>query len=109
MLVLQALIAAIFRSLGRILNTAFGWATILLFGKVPASRQVYLSITTFGSVIWLFVALGIAFPRLAAFMLAFVTLPAWFNDNWIRLVMLASAILIPPIVGVLSMWALSKE
>lgn len=103
MAILQALLAFVFRSLGRILNTAFGWATTLLFGKVPAKKQIYLSITTFGSVAWLVFALGIAFPRFSAFLLAFVTLPEWFNDNWIRLVMLAGAVLIPPITGVLSM------
>lgn len=103
MALLQALLAFVFRSFGRILNTAFGWATTLLFGKVPAKRQIYLSLTTFGSVLWLFVVLGIAFPRFAAFMLAFVTLPAWVNDNWVRFAMLIAALLIPPIVGALSM------
>jgi hypothetical protein len=102
MALLQALLAFVFRSLGRIVNTAFGWATTLLFGKVPAKRQIYLSMTTFGSVVWLFVTLGIAFPRFAAFMLAFVTLPEWFNDNWLRLVMAVAAVVIPPIVGALS-------
>lgn len=103
MATLQAILAFFLRSFGRIVNTAFGWATTLLFGKVPAKKQIYLSMTTFGSVIWLFVTLGIALPRFAAFMLAFVTLPEWFNDNWLRLVMLVAAATIPPIVGVLSM------
>jgi hypothetical protein len=106
---LQAILAFLLRSLGRILNTAFGWATTLLFGKVPASRQIYLSAATFGSAIWLVTVLGIASPRFAAFLFAFVTLPRWFAGQWLRWVMFGAAIFIPPIVGVLSMAMVDAE
>jgi hypothetical protein len=43
MALIQGLIAALLRSAGKILNTAFGWATMTLFGRVPQERQVYLS------------------------------------------------------------------
>lgn len=109
MALIQGLLAAIFHSLGRILNTAFGWATILLFGKVPARKQVYLSAASLGSLAWLVAVLGIASPRVAAFLFAFVKLPEWFNDAWIRLIMVAVAVLIPPIVGVLSILMLDAE
>ncbi len=103
MALLQALLAFIFRSFGRIVNTAFGWATTLLFGKVPAKRRIYLSMTTFGSVLWLIVTIGIVSPRFAAFMLAFIRLPEWFDDNWLRLAMAIAALCVPPVVGALSM------
>lgn len=109
MALLQGLFAAIFRSLGKILNTAFGWATTLLFGKVPARKQIYLSAASLGSLAWLLAVLGIASPRIAAFLLAFVTLPDWFNDNLIRLIMLGVAALVPPIVGVLSILMVDPE
>ena len=38
MAIIQGLIAAVFRSLGKILNTAFGWATIMLFGGARCDR-----------------------------------------------------------------------
>lgn len=44
MAILQAVLALLFRSAGRLLNTAFGWATTMLFGKVPQDRQIYLSV-----------------------------------------------------------------
>lgn len=109
MALIQGLLAAIFRSLGRILNTAFGWATTLLFGKVPAKKQTYLSAASLGSLAWLMAVLGIASPRVAAFLLAFVKLPSWFDDNWVRIVMLVAAVVIPPIVGVLSMLMVDVE
>ena len=59
----QAILAAIFRSAGRLLNTAFGWATVMLFGRVPQGRQIYLPLISFGSVGWLIALVGIAFRR----------------------------------------------
>lgn len=103
MLPIQVIVAWLMRSLGRIINTAFGWATILLFGRVPRSRQFYLSLITFGSVIWLVVAIGTAFPNAGTWLLAFVTLRPWIDRAWIRLAMLAGVIILPLAVGVASL------
>jgi hypothetical protein len=109
MAIVQALLALIFRSAGKLLNTAFGWATVMLFGKVPQDRQIYLSIIAFGSVAWIVAVLGIIFPSFATFLLAFVPLPAWVDRDWVRLAMLAAAIIIPLIVGVISTRMLAPE
>jgi hypothetical protein len=74
----------------------------MLFGRVPQDRQVYLSATAFGSVLWLIALLAIAFPRVGVFLLAFVTLPPWVSRTWIRIAMIAAAVLIPAVVGWLS-------
>ena len=93
----------IFRSAGKLLNTAFGWATAMLFGRVAQDRQIYLSVIAFGSVIWILSLLGIAFPAFATFMLSFVPLPSWIDRNLVRLVMLGAACVIPGIVGLISL------
>src|SRR4051812_47991889 len=108
MAILQAILTILFRQMGRVLNTAFGWATTLLFGQVPEKRQTYLSAIALGSVLWLVVVLGIAFPRLGAFLLAFVPLPEW-ASGWVRLVMLALAVLLPLAVGVVSLFLVEPE
>lgn len=97
--VLQVLIGLALRSVGRIANTALGWATALLFGRVPSRQQIIVTAMTFGSVVWLVAATGIAWPAFAIFLLAFVTLPPWIDPAWIRLAMLASAIAVPLVVG----------
>ncbi len=102
MVILQALLAALSRSAGRLLNTAFGWATIMLFGKVPQDRQLYLSAIALGSVVWLVALISVAFPSVGTFLLAFVTLPDWVDRTWIRLAMLTAVILLPALVGWLS-------
>ena len=102
MVIVQALVALIFRSAGRLLNTAFGWATAMLFGRVPQDRQIYLSLISFGSVIWLLALVGIAFPSAGTFLLSFVPLPDWVDRKWVRLTMLLAAVVIPAVVGVLA-------
>jgi hypothetical protein len=109
MVIVQAILATVFRSAGKLLNTAFGWATIMLFGRVPQDRQIYLSIVSFGSVIWLLTLVGVIFPKVGTFLLSFVPLPEWVDRTWVRLAMLAAAIVIPPIVGVVATRLVDEE
>src|SRR6202022_643994 len=99
MVILQALIVFALQSTNRIVTTALGWATVLLFGRVPQERQIYLSLVVFGSIVWLIIVVGIAWPPLATFLLAFVRIPRWVDYNWVRLLMLAGAAIIPLLVG----------
>jgi hypothetical protein len=93
--------AFIGRQLGRILTLAFNWATIVLFGRVPKDRQLYLSGMAAVAVIWPVVLAGIAFPSFATFLIGFFTVPEWLHA-WVRLAMLVLAILLPLVVGALS-------
>jgi hypothetical protein len=106
--IVQALIAMLSRSAGKLLNTAFSWATILLFGRVAQDRQIYVSVIAFGSVIWLIMLAGVAFPSVATFLLSFVTVPDWIDKTWIRLAMLAAVVVIPAVIGVVSILMLEK-
>jgi hypothetical protein len=103
MAIVQALLAAVLRSTGRLLNTAFGWATVMIFGKVPEDRQIYLSVIALASVAWIAVVTGIAFPAAGTFLLSFVPLPEGVSRTWIRLGMLAAAIVLPAAVGGVSL------
>lgn len=109
MVIVQALLAAVFRSAGKLLNTVFGWATVMLFGRVPQDRQIYLSLVTFGSVLWLLALLGVAFPAVGTFLLSFVPLPDWVDRKWVRLAMLVAAIVVPAVVGILSLRLVDPE
>jgi hypothetical protein len=109
MAIIQALLAAVTRSAGKLLNTVFAWATVLLFGRVPEDRQIYVSAIAFGSVIWLVVLVGVAFPAVGTFLLAFVPLPEWIDETWVRLAMLAAVVVIPAVVGAISLLMLEKS
>src|SRR5207253_9398010 len=95
MVIIQALLAYLARSAGKILNTAFGWATVMLFGQVPQERQIYLSIIAFGSVAWIVAVAGVLEASVATFLFAFVTVPALLDKRWIRLGMNCGAAGVP--------------
>ena len=109
MVLLQALLAALTRSAGKLLNTAFAWATVLLFGRVAQNRQIYVSVIAFGSVIWLVALIGVAFPAVGTFLLSFVPLPDWVDKKWVRLAMLAAIVVLPLGVGVVSVLMYDKD
>jgi hypothetical protein len=97
--ILAALVALGSRFAGKVLSTALGWASTLLFGRVPASRQILVLGITFGSVIWLVLVAGILFPDIGTFLLVLVPSQDVVPEDIIRLVMLAGALLVPAIVG----------
>ena len=101
MLEIGFVFAFIGRQLGRVLTLAFNWATIVLFGRVPQDRQLYLSGMALTALLWPIVLAGIAFPSLATFLLGFFTVPDWLSP-WVRLAMLVLAIVLPLANGALS-------
>ncbi|HYV21190.1 MAG TPA: hypothetical protein VEN31_00895 [Candidatus Bathyarchaeia archaeon] len=101
MLEIGFLFAFIGRQLGRVLTIAFNWATIVLFGRVPQDRQLYLSGMALTALLWPIVLAGIAFPSFATFLLGFFTVPDWASP-WVRLAMLVLAIVLPLVNGALS-------
>lgn len=103
MAILATLLAFGSRFAGKILTTALGWASTLLFGRVPADRQKLVLAITFGSVIWMALVAGVVFPAVGTFLLVLVpqqdVIPEWI----IRLAMLAGALVVPAVVGALTL------
>jgi hypothetical protein len=96
---LAPLFAFIGRQVGRIVQMAFGWATILLFGRVPQRKQLLLDGVAFGSILWVVTLLGVLLPDVGVWLIAFVPAPDFIEEGWIRLVMLFLAIVLPLAVG----------
>ncbi len=101
MAILAALFALGSRFAGKIVMTALGWASTLLFGRVPADRQPLLLGITFGSVIWLVLLGGVLFPDLGTFLLVLIPPQGFVPESVIRLAMLIGALVVPALVGVL--------
>ncbi len=99
MAILQALIAFISRSAGTILNAIFGWAVRALFGQPTQAEQPFLTGVVGAAAAWPILLLGIAFPKVAAMVLAFVPfhnhVPPWI----FRVVWLSLALIVPIVVG----------
>lgn len=109
MAILAPLIAFIGRQVGRIVQMAFGWATIMLFGRVPQSKQLLLALVALGSIGWVVALVGVAFPDVGAFLIAFIPRPDFIDEGWIRLVMLVLAILLPIVVGIGGLMLMDPE
>ena len=99
MAILGSLFAVVGRFAGRLLNAVLGWATLLLFGKVAGSKQTILLVVALGSLLWVVTLVGILVPDIGTFMLAFVPVPDFIDENWVRLAMLVLALLIPLVIG----------
>jgi Putative Actinobacterial Holin-X, holin superfamily III len=99
MAILQALLALISKSAGKILNAIFGWAVRALFGRTTAKEQMFLSALVGAAVAWPVLLVGAVFPRTGALLLAFVPIPHWVPAWIVRIVWLSLAALVPFSLG----------
>ncbi len=103
MAIFAAIVAFGSRFAGKVLTMALGWAATLLFGRVPADRQIVLVGITFGSVIWLALLVGVVVPEVGAFLLVLLPAQDVIPESVIRLVMLIGAIVVPGVIGGLTL------
>ena len=99
MAVIQAFLALISRSLGRITSAIFGWAVVALFGQTSPREKTLLSALVGAAAAWPVLLLGIAMPKLAVFVLGFIPIPAWIPSWTVRLFWIVLALTIPLAVG----------
>jgi uncharacterized membrane protein YqjE len=98
--ILQGLFALLTKSAGKILNAIFGWAVRALFGRTTSSDQTVLSALVGAAVAWPLLLVGVAIPKIAALVLAFVPIPSWIPSWSIRLVWLGLALIVPFAMGI---------
>jgi hypothetical protein len=106
--ILAPILAFVGQQLGRVMQMAFGWATVLLFGRVPQSKSLLLAGVALGAIAWLVALIGILLPAVGAFLLAFLPIPSWVDEGWVRLAMLALALLLPLLVGLGGFFLIDK-
>jgi Putative Actinobacterial Holin-X, holin superfamily III len=100
MAIVQAALALISRSLGRIVSAIFGWAVVALFGQTDGREKTALSALVGAAALWPILVLGIAVPKIAVFALSFVPLPEWVPKWIVRAVWIVLAAAVPFAVGI---------
>ena len=75
MAILHALLALLSRSLGNIMSALFGWAVMALLGEASAREKAWLSALVGAAAAWPILLVGVVWPRIATFTLAFIPLP----------------------------------
>jgi uncharacterized membrane protein YqjE len=100
MAILQGLVAFVGRSFGKILSALFDWAVVAIFGYATGTEKVFLSALLAAAGAWPLLLLGVAAPKVAAFLLAFVPIPAWVPSSVVRWFWISLAVVVPLAVGV---------
>lgn len=101
-----ALLIVIPGMLRQVVKIAVGWSTVMLFGKVPRTREPYLFVMSVGSICWIVAAVSVAIPPVGAFLLSFLPLPERLDSLIAWYIMLSLAVAIPPLVAVAILRAL---
>jgi hypothetical protein len=109
MTILSGLIAVFNRLLGRAATATVGWATVLLFGRVPQAKQNLLSFIALGSIIWIVAVVAVVVPAIGGALITSVPRPAFVSIDWLRFVLLGLAIVLPLAIGLASVMAGSDE
>jgi len=98
--ILQGLLAWLRKSASKIVQAIFGWAVRALFGTPEESEKTMLSAVVASAAAWPLLLIGIPFPKIAAFVIAFVPIPKWVPSGWIRGIWIALAVAVPVGVGI---------
>ena len=98
--ILQGLFAWLRKSAGKLVQAIFGWAVRALFGTPEESEKTLLSIVVGAAAAWPLLLIGIPFPKIAAFVIAFVPIPKWVPSGWIRGFWILAAAIVPVGVGI---------
>jgi len=99
MVFFQALIELGRRSLGKVFQSIFGWSVNVIFGAVGKDEKTILSAAVAGAAFWPVLLAGTVFPRIAAFVIAFVPLHKSISDGLLRAGWIAAAVAVPLFVG----------
>jgi hypothetical protein len=87
------------RIAGDLLMTALGWASSLLFGRVPRSHQVFLVLMMAFSFLWVLAVLALLVPTVASTLLATTPHPPFVDNQWFGVAVLVSVVGLPLAVG----------
>ena len=90
------------RFAGDLLMTALGWASSLLFGRVPRTHQVFLVLMMALSFLWIVAVVALLVPTVASTLLATTPHPPFVDNQWVGFAVLLSVILLPLCVAQLA-------
>jgi Putative Actinobacterial Holin-X, holin superfamily III len=99
MALIQALIRFVTQTVGRILSALLDWAVVSLFGRVTGKRKLFLWGMMACAAAWPVLLAGVAAPKAALFVFAFVPLSSSVPPSVVRKIWLGAAVLVPIAVG----------
>ena len=88
------------RMAGDLLTSALGWASSLLFGRVPRSHQVLVVLMMALSFLWVVFVLALLVPAVASFLVSTTPRPPFVNQGLLAAAIVAGVVALPLLVGV---------
>lgn len=104
MAIFSALLSFLSRQIGRVLQAVFGWSITALFGRLSSKEETAVSVALVLSIAWPFFVIGVFFPGVASWLIAFVPMHKLVGKTALRIVWCTLAVIAPPVVGVLTHW-----
>jgi hypothetical protein len=99
MVIFQAVFSLLSKLAGKVLNAIFGWAVVALFGRSSPKQQTLLTGLVGAAAVWPLLLVGIAFPKVAALVIAFVPYSRHIPALVLRMIWIALAAGVPIAVG----------
>jgi hypothetical protein len=109
MTILISIIGIVGRMAGDVLASSLGWASSLLFGRVPRSHQVLVAMMLAGSLLWILLIAAALIPDLGLFLRNSTPVVSGIDVVLIRAVVLAAIALLPLGIGVAAYLAPSRD
>jgi hypothetical protein len=86
------------RFAGDVLTTTLGWASSLMFGRVPRSHQIFLVLMLAGSLLWIFLIVGFLAPGIPGFVYDISPHP-FVDRSWLSIAIIVGIVIVPLGVG----------
>lgn len=99
MTVLISLAGILGRMVGNVLGSTLGWASSLLFGRVPRSHQVLVNLMLAGSLLWVLLVVAVLIPSLGSFFRSSTPGVAAVDVSFLRVVVLVVIAALPAGIG----------
>jgi MFS family permease len=109
MTTLVSLIGIVGRAIGGVLTSSLGWASSLLYGRVPADHRKYVDIVMGSSLIWGILVLVTLLPGVGSFLLATTPFVNSIGLAVLRSVILVGLVFLPAVVGLAGCFVPSDE
>lgn len=94
-----SLVGILGRFAGDLMMSALGWASSLLFGRVPRAHERFLVLMMAASFAWLVALAGLLVPSVVSWLLSSTPHPPFLNLAWLAGALLGAVVLLPALVG----------
>jgi hypothetical protein len=108
MTVLSGLIAILTQLMGGVATMTVGWAVVLLFGRVPVSRQGLLSSIGLASLVWVVALVCVLVPPAGGLLIAAIPRPGFVPVAWLQVALLAIAVALPLGIGLATVYVVDE-